>query len=210
MTNHKLNTYMTCLAVEMTRRCDMQCEFCFKGQAQNLDISKEIIDKTLDEMQNTYISNLRISGGEPFLAPDMVKYLIDKIIEKHIYINDVVIFTNGKHKKIELVESFNRLINYLCDIESEIRPFIRWDIGRRVYWYAGSSHTKMCVIVSNIGHNIRADEVKETIDFYTSKIDSEVFSIVKQTDTYNSMPSITLEGNALLNYKKLLKIQQIY
>lgn len=205
---NRFNTYMSCLAIEITRRCDMNCKFCFKGRAQNLDISKEIIDKTLDEMQNTFISLLRISGGEPFLAPDMVEYLIDKIIEKHIYIDEVCIFTNGKHRVLKLIEPFNRLINYLCDIESDIRPYIRWGMNTHAHRYAGTLHSKISVVISDIAHDIEPKEVKKTIDFYTYKINNEMFSIVGQIDTYNDLhdlPFLALEGNALTNYKELLK-----
>ena len=46
---------MICLAIEMTRRCNLKCKFCAKGEPQDLDISKSIIDKTLDEMQGVFI-----------------------------------------------------------------------------------------------------------------------------------------------------------
>lgn len=161
---------MSCLAIEMTRRCNMQCKFCFKGKAQDLNISKEIIDKTLDEMQNTFISVLRISGGEPFLAPELIEYLINQIIEKHIYIDSVCVFTNGKHRVTEIVEPFNNLINYLCNIESEIRPIIRWSALTSMNVYTGTNHAKLGMIISDIGHDIQPEEVKETIDFYTSRI----------------------------------------
>lgn len=70
----KINKYMSCLAIEMTRRCNMNCKFCGKGKSQNLDINKEIIDKTLDEMDGVYIESLRISGGEPLLVPNLICY----------------------------------------------------------------------------------------------------------------------------------------
>ena len=31
--------------IELTRRCNMACKHCLRGDAQNLTISKEIIDK---------------------------------------------------------------------------------------------------------------------------------------------------------------------
>ena len=78
----------------MTRRCNLKCKFCAKGEPQDIDISKSIIDKTLDEMQGVFINSLRVSGGEPLLVPELIEYLFDKIIEKHILINYIVIFTN--------------------------------------------------------------------------------------------------------------------
>ena len=52
-----IKTYIHCLAVEVTRRCNMSCKFCAKGKAQNLDISTEIIDKIIDEMKDNICLN---------------------------------------------------------------------------------------------------------------------------------------------------------
>lgn len=52
MKKEKMGKAMYCLSIEMTRRCNMNCDFCARGQAQNVDITHEIIDKTLDEMKD--------------------------------------------------------------------------------------------------------------------------------------------------------------
>ena len=48
------------LALQVTRRCNLRCDLCGKGEPQNIDITTEIIDKTFDEVQNYYISDLRL------------------------------------------------------------------------------------------------------------------------------------------------------
>ena len=75
------------IGFEMTRRCNMKCKFCCRGDAQNLDITDEIIDKALDELKNFDIGILRLHGGEPLLAPDMIQYLVDGIIKRNIKLN---------------------------------------------------------------------------------------------------------------------------
>lgn len=65
--------------VEITRRCNLKCAHCSCGDAQSLDISKEIIDRIFVEAKDC--DEISLTGGEPLLALDMVKYLIDKIIE---------------------------------------------------------------------------------------------------------------------------------
>ena len=84
-----------CLSVEMTRRCNMKCDFCARGDAQNVTITKKIIDKTLEEMEGVYINGLRLSGGEPFLAENEIEYLVEEIIRRKIHINHIELFTNG-------------------------------------------------------------------------------------------------------------------
>ena len=36
---------------EVTRRCNLSCEHCLRGDAQNLDMTKETVDKVLDHIE---------------------------------------------------------------------------------------------------------------------------------------------------------------
>lgn len=58
---NKLNIYN--LVLEVTRRCNMCCAHCLRGEAQNMDMQKETIDKLLDQTDS--ISMVTFSGGEP-------------------------------------------------------------------------------------------------------------------------------------------------
>ena len=33
-----------CLTFEVTRRCNLVCKHCMRGKAQNIDLSKEMVD----------------------------------------------------------------------------------------------------------------------------------------------------------------------
>ena len=37
---------------EVTRRCNLSCEHCLRGDAQNLDMTKETVDKVLDHIES--------------------------------------------------------------------------------------------------------------------------------------------------------------
>ena len=54
-------------SIELTRRCNLNCEFCAKGTAQNIDTTKEVIDKALDELSSFDLYSIRAGGGEPML-----------------------------------------------------------------------------------------------------------------------------------------------
>lgn len=38
---------MSTLCFELTRRCNMNCDFCCRGDAQKVDITKKIIKKNI-------------------------------------------------------------------------------------------------------------------------------------------------------------------
>ena len=58
------------LAIEVTRRCNMQCSHCMRGHAENHTISKEVVDRLLDEV--SVVGRLLLTGGEPFLEVSML------------------------------------------------------------------------------------------------------------------------------------------
>lgn len=65
------------LTIELTRRCNMRCAHCLRGQAQDITLSKNIIDKMFDDI--TDCAHVYISGGEPLLELDTLIYLLEKI-----------------------------------------------------------------------------------------------------------------------------------
>lgn len=199
----KLEKYMSTLAIEMTRRCNLNCNFCGKGTAQNIDISKEIIDKTLDEVQDAYIKSLRISGGEPLLAPEMICYLVDQIIKRHIYLNSVFIFTNGNvEPNEELKDSLIDLLVYLKKIEPEIRKYTLWSTKEYVRVYKETSLCKAYIIISDADRpDTNNKQIDKLINYYQNSINDEDFCIIRQSEDFKDLGQITLEGNALKNYK---------
>lgn len=112
---------MGMMAFQVTRRCNQFCNHCCKGEMQNIDMSKEIVDKFFNNYEHQIIemTHFVITGGEPTLVPDIVEYLIDKIIENDVSITqNVNIFTNGLIYNEKIIESINKLIKYLKSKEN--------------------------------------------------------------------------------------------
>lgn len=45
-----MKIYYYQLQFELTRRCNQECAHCCRGEAQNIDIKKEIIDDFFEKM----------------------------------------------------------------------------------------------------------------------------------------------------------------
>lgn len=206
-----MKQYMGCLAVEITRRCNMNCKFCAKGQAQNIDITTDIIDKTLNEMKKgVYINTLRITGGEPLLRPDLIVYLLNSIMEKKIIINNVGIFTNGLIKpNEEFTQAVKKFLNYQRQIEStgNNSALIRWSNRNSEKNYEGKSDTKFDIIISDVERQTsKADreKINATLSILKNEIEDKDFQVILQSDYYKSFGILVLEGNARENYKELI------
>ena len=199
--NQKSKTLIGSLAIELTRRCNLNCIFCCKGEPQNIDISKEIIDKTISEMKNIYIHQLRLSGGEPFLASNEITYLINQIIDKKIEIGSVCIFTNGTIRNSQIKSDLNRLAVYLREIESDLKCYQNYC---NLFWskdlYAFDESKKINIIVSTERHDNQKD-INKTINYYTSSN----IEVLNQNESFvGNLKGISIEGNALKNHAKIL------
>ena len=105
--------------VELTRRCNLSCEHCARGDAQPLDISEEIIDSFLDATNGIY--KLHITGGEPFLNLAGMKYLIEGIKRRRIFLGGFSCVTNGTVQNEAVVE-------IIRDVSAYIKSCVRDDL----------------------------------------------------------------------------------
>ena len=100
------------LSFEVTRRCNLCCKHCMRGEAQCLDMDLSYVDKVLDDIAGLYYINF--TGGEPSLNNTCIKAIINKIIERKIKVYGFDIVTNGVDldKVLELVEILNEFKSY--------------------------------------------------------------------------------------------------
>lgn len=59
-----MEIYVNYLAIEVTRRCNMKCEHCLRGDAQNLDISTAVLSGIA---KHIHPASVIFTGGEPSL-----------------------------------------------------------------------------------------------------------------------------------------------
>jgi organic radical activating enzyme len=101
------------LDFETTRRCNQTCPgYCMRGESQNVDLTKDIVDAVFDNKSIGRIDSICFSGGEPTLNPGIIVYTINKIIQSDIDVCNVVMVTNGQKYCKEIVDAFNRFNEY--------------------------------------------------------------------------------------------------
>lgn len=107
------------LSVEITRRCNLKCKHCFRGDEQDITLSCEAIDALLD--QTEMIHDLFFTGGEPFLALDQIAYFFDGIRRRNIKLLRVSLVTNGTIINRKVLDTFIPMTDYIiaCRAETE-------------------------------------------------------------------------------------------
>ena len=85
------------VVIEVTRRCNMCCAHCLRGDAQNVDIMPEYIDKSFEKFRpGTSISSITFTGGEITLNLAAIWYTLEVVKRRNISVYDFYMVTNGK------------------------------------------------------------------------------------------------------------------
>lgn len=101
--------------IELTRRCNMACAHCMRGNAMDADIDLTYIDQFLD--QADMIDSLILTGGEPSLCLDTVEYIIRGLRKRGILLLKLSFITNGRiysDRLVELMKQFKDIIDISC------------------------------------------------------------------------------------------------
>lgn len=105
------------LVVETTRRCNMDCPHCLRGQAQNKRMKKEHLKNFLSQIR--YISSVTFTGGEPTLPSGMqsIYDFMDVCHIKGIIVGSFYIATNGMVWRKEIASMIYGLYAFCDDNE---------------------------------------------------------------------------------------------
>lgn len=101
------------LFIEITRKCNLKCAHCFKGDAQNIDMSHEVIDAFLSKTAVIY--RLYFAGGEPTLNIDGMRYFLEACKRNHVALCYMSFTTNGTIQNQELIELIRDYSDYISN-----------------------------------------------------------------------------------------------
>lgn len=106
------------LIFEITRRCNMNCKHCLRGDAENKDIDFKYIDAALDRIET--IHSIIFTGGEPTLNIPAIEYTLKKCKEKEIPVYSFFVATNGKTVPDDFLRVMFEWNLYASDPDGEI------------------------------------------------------------------------------------------
>lgn len=107
--------YVESLIIEITRRCNMRCAHCLRGDAQDMDISKESLDKIFQPVE--HVGTLTFTGGEPALRPQLLMDALETAKRHHTMVERVYIVTNGKEVPDEFMSAVHAWHQYALEGE---------------------------------------------------------------------------------------------
>jgi len=98
------------IIIEVTRKCNIRCMHCLRGEMVNKDIDFSYIDKLLD--QYTSIYSVTFTGGEPSLNVPAINHFLEEVKRRNIHVGSFFMYTNGVKISEEFVVTCLRLYAY--------------------------------------------------------------------------------------------------
>lgn len=140
--------------LEVTRKCNLRCEHCMRGEPQNLNMSDEILEEVFRQID--HVSHLSLTGGEPFLAPHVLEKMVDIIIDRNIKVFRCTTVDNGtilNELGIRSIQALNRLGEYIYNSV--------WGEDTR-----NDPEQKLPISVSISNSQYHKNDIQKAIDFY--------------------------------------------
>lgn len=94
------------LVLMITQNCNLRCAHCFRGDAEDINITDDTIENTF--LKISEVGRLTLTGGEPLYSPatlEKINKVIEAIKKNNVLVHQVQIITNGVNysDKIEIV-----------------------------------------------------------------------------------------------------------
>lgn len=145
------------IMIEVTRRCNLICKHCCRGEPQNIDISMKVIDELFEQINDCEM--IVLTGGEPLLVPEKIIYIINKIMDKKIHIKGFSFITNGtllNNGTIKVLEALNDLYEYCYTLYKVTFPYISINISGDIY-HDNNSQEAVDFLKKYLNKNIKVD-----------------------------------------------------
>lgn len=99
------------LMFELTRRCNLQCAHCVRGEAEAVDLSVQDMKHVLTQCQS--ITEIAFTGGEPTLAQPMIQKALDICKDYGVPVHRFFMATNGQHVDERLIQTLVEWYAYI-------------------------------------------------------------------------------------------------
>lgn len=119
------------LTIEITRKCNYECNHCLRGNSQERNIDTKYIDSLFSVVDS--VDEIVFTGGEPFLNPEAIIYTINLIMRKKIDVGSFFIATNGSVFDIHLMHNLNVFRTY-CNTPDACVITVSFDDGWHEDW----------------------------------------------------------------------------
>ena len=96
------------IAIELTNTCNYYCPFCYKNASINGGFITDVDIAELDNIIHKNVNNILLTGGEPTLHPNFLKYIevFTKYANVHIITNGSILYEHDSRtlRKLKVIQ----------------------------------------------------------------------------------------------------------
>jgi len=131
--------YVDHMFFEATRRCNLECAHCLRGDSEDMDLTQNIVDSILPKIET--IGCIGFGGGEPSLVPEIMDMILARAGFHGVDIGNFDITTNGMDIGGDFLAAVARWYAYCSDNEIST---LTWsdDVFHDDSWQAGAELLK--------------------------------------------------------------------
>lgn len=217
------------LVLLISNACNFNCEYCQieknieQGKQINMteEIAESAINLFLENQDNDAIKTVTITGGEPFLNPEILKFIIEKA-DQEIANKRIVLFTNGSlvtQPFIDLFKKHDVLVLLSMDGPKEMHDHARktaqgdGTFEKVFHSYKQLSKAGVNVGISAVGgpHNIHELEklINFFLDLHPASIGLNFSHLLINQENPMEIP-ISEFGKALVEFYKEMRKKNIF
>jgi len=128
------------MCLEITRRCNMRCAHCMRGEPQRLDMTPEIIRQVFTQIDS--ISSLTLTGGEPSMKPELIHDVWQELLWQKTSLGYFYVVTNAHstYRRKQFLEELDQLHQQSAEPEMDCLvvsqdQFHRWEHQPNLRYY---------------------------------------------------------------------------
>jgi len=126
------------------------------------------------------------TGGEPFMEPEIISYIVDEIIRRKINIRSFSCITNGSIRDKSIADSWNRLADYIAD---RYTPTDNPEADRKYLRAIGR------ITVSDDPYHQLEEDPLETVKWYRQYLNNHCI-ITKEVNRPDTVQRVHILGRA--------------
>lgn len=197
MRKPKLHVYN--LILEVTRRCNMSCPHCLRGEPENKDMQPDTINAVLANIAS--INTISFTGGEPTLNPEAIRHTLDTVKRNKIPIQNIFIAINGSQVTDEFLKICDDWHSY-CITSSYNPPEDTYGLDLEK-WQKRFTHEDLSENIIGCTLTVSSDNFHDIIpmeNLIKLATRNYVYNLKANTKTFDQHSAIIASGRALDNF----------
>lgn len=125
-------TTLTGLAIEVTRKCNLNCDHCCRGESQDKSLNTKKLNTFLRKI--SWIDSIFLTGGECFIVPDTLQLIYNILYRNKVGYTNIALVTNAVNVNDKSIEVIKKIFDLAEGEGSYIHvskdKFHGWDENR--------------------------------------------------------------------------------